>query len=160
MPNWCSNRVIISHDNAAAISKIAEAAGNNTLLNSIVPEPDNNEDWHSWRIGNWGTKWDVRDVTVLQTNENELFLDFLSAWSPPIEAFHALVEQGFKVDARYFEPGMCFTGIFTDVTGDEGFNIDEINPEWIKKNIPEELISEFALDDWAYQIQEENAEEQ
>jgi hypothetical protein len=46
--------------------------------------------------------------------ENEACCSFDSAWAPPIGLYKKLDELGYKVHASYFEPGMCFCGVWTD----------------------------------------------
>ncbi len=49
--------------------------------------------WYSWNLRNWGTKWDVRDVTMYEKNDTELSFGFDTAWSPPVTAIETLAEQ-------------------------------------------------------------------
>jgi hypothetical protein len=49
--------------------------------------------WYSWNLRNWGTKWDVRDVTTHEQSDTELSFGFDTAWSPPVTAIETLAEQ-------------------------------------------------------------------
>jgi len=67
--------------------------------------------WYNWRVANWGTKWDCYDLSIDQ-DEQELNLQFNTAWSPPEEICHALKEKYEDADIQWFydEPGMEFAG--------------------------------------------------
>ena len=40
------------------------------------------EDWYSWCVNNWGTKWGCYEISLGEHNENETYLNFTTAWSP------------------------------------------------------------------------------
>ena len=71
------------------------------------------DDWYSWNIRNWGTKWDVAlfddekyPETELIHEENEHIIYRLNtAWSPPIPALEKLSEQypELTIDLEYEE---------------------------------------------------------
>jgi len=46
--------------------------------------------WYYWRIDNWGTKWNSYDLYIDTNSNNELVVEFLTAWAPPREIFIAL----------------------------------------------------------------------
>ena len=76
------------------------------------PSTDVNDDrWYNWRVANWGTKWDCYDLSI-DEDEQELNLQFNTAWSPPEEICHALKEKFEDADIQWFydEPGMEFAG--------------------------------------------------
>ena len=67
--------------------------------------------WYNWRVANWGTKWDCYDLSIDQ-DEQELNLEFNTAWSPPEEICYALKRKFEDADIQWFydEPGMEFAG--------------------------------------------------
>ena len=71
----------------------------------------NDDRWYNWRVANWGTKWDCYDLTI-DEDEQELNLQFNTAWSPPEEICRALKEKFEDADIQWFydEPGMEFAG--------------------------------------------------
>ena len=76
------------------------------------PSTDKCDDrWYNWRVANWGTKWDCYDLSI-DEDEQELNLQFNTAWSPPEEICHALKEKFEDADIQWFydEPGMEFAG--------------------------------------------------
>ena len=129
MPNWCLNKLTVSHTDKTAMERFVNAYNKGSVCNEFIPEPkDIGDDWYMWRVNNWGTKWDVgADIgtekeeryglkaTVVDWNNGksiEANCSFDSAWSPPIEFYDKLVELGYDVHASYFEPGMTFCGIY------------------------------------------------
>lgn len=74
-----------------------------------------NDSWWDWRIQNWGTKWEITFDWVDEDGDDEVItLSFPSAWSPPVEAYKALLNhEGITgVDATYYEMGCSFAGKF------------------------------------------------
>lgn len=74
--------------------------------------------WYSWRIANWGTKWDVTESSIVKSYDSDddkvMVYRFNSAWSPPTPALSKISTMfptlSFKL--RYFEGGCGFKGIF------------------------------------------------
>lgn len=118
--------------------------------------------WYDFCVSRWGTKWDVDAYDTVeyddQHDKNGITFGFDSAWSPPTGVYEALVEQGFSVRAYYYEPGMCFAGIY-DENGDDCYDIGGYNSETIKEAIPEVLDSMFAISESMAEYEEENEEE-
>lgn len=102
-------------------------------------------DWYAFRVNEWGVKWDISSDDVdceLNKEDNSLTAWFQSAWSPPIEAYHNLIELGFDITAYYYEPGVGFCGSFED----------EYNTEYDVEDAPSDIddifgISESLVDD-------------
>ena len=46
--------------------------------------------------------------------DGQISVGFVSAWSPPIQAYDSMMEQGFSIKAYYFEPGCDFCGRYED----------------------------------------------
>jgi hypothetical protein len=112
-------------------------------LQEFIPcphDPDKSDDWYSWRINHWGTKWDIElcDVSISDDGK-ELSAHFDSAWSPPIEAYDALGAMGFKIEAIYAEPGAAFCGAY-DEEGDHCVSYPDFDNENWRDGVPEELV--------------------
>ena len=110
MPNWCDNTLTLSHD---------------------------------FQVRNWGTKWDVIDATAeLHNDDGELTISasFQTAWSPPLEVYKKLMDDGFELRAMYFEGGMCFAGIMSNE--EDSYYEDNLD------NIPDEIKDEFGIHDY------------
>lgn len=123
MPNWCMNKLTVSHNNPDMVDRFENAYNLGKACNEFVPMPTNiGNDWYDWCVVNWGTKWDIgADVGTDKEEryglkatrvDNEVSCSFDSAWAPPIGLYNALFELGYDVKATYWEPGMAFCGIW------------------------------------------------
>ena len=141
---------------------------------ALANEPTIREDaWWDWRVQNWGTKWDIdtKEVEPPQiTDEGKsLFCYFNTAWGPAIGIYDKLTEQGYQVEAYYFESGMAFCGKYTSKDGDQGTQItfpEDISKVDLNKLLKEkidpdvlenmDILSCYDCDDW--QLEEEEHE--
>jgi hypothetical protein len=147
MPNWCNNQLVVtgvSHriENFSQLEEFrAQSSDPQSLLvfSKLVPEPgkpdDADYDWYSWRVENWGSKWEP-DCQDRQEEEGALRYLFQTAWSPP-EAWVLKVSEMFpalEFEIEYDEPGMGYAGrsVFRGGTQIEEVEIDikEIYPDW------------------------------
>lgn len=122
MPNWCSNTARITapepviQELRARIEATQCPSGSVMpgILDLMVPEPrDIGDGWYDWRVANWGTKWEISHIDVLDESEPDAIeLGFESAWAPPLEAFRAWAERDGRVTYRidYIEEGVGFVG--------------------------------------------------
>ena len=78
------------------------------------PSTGHNDDrWYNWRCANWDTKWDAYDVQVDGGfDDDELTIEFNTAWNPPEAICTALREQYPKATVSWFydEPGCEIAG--------------------------------------------------
>lgn len=147
MPNWCSNSLFIRNDDTTKIDELEKhlsAGENQKLFDALIPRPaDQEENWYNWNIENWGTKWEANIIDWERTNENEIFVSFDSAWSPPITFYESLTSEGWFIEAQYYEPGCAFIGQFIDGI-DECYEYDISDLESIEA-LPEDLIEYAGL---------------
>ena len=157
MPHWCQNVVYIEA-RPAEIEEIVEAINNGIddegLLNYFRPEPKHEEteessmpSWWTWRVENWGTKWEVQAEIVSHSVEGGwINLRFDSAWSPPIDAlsFWCGQKEGRTCNLRYMEWGMMFCGEY-DSQGEHDYYDIPATVELAKQLIPTELDDEFGI---------------
>lgn len=144
MPNWCDNTVTLRHSDKSKIDALATVLKNNDderMLNHLRPNPSGEWDYN-WSVENWGTKWDITPIDWERNGDNEIWVSFESAWAPPTRLYEYLVDEGWKVDAIYNEPGMGYGGVFTTEDGDDYYEYDLSDPDQIE-NLPSDLI-EFA----------------
>ena len=170
MPNWCMNKLTVTHEDKTMIDRFEKAYRNDWTIETFYPTPrdpgdptmmmgegkamskdDNpNNNWYLWRLQNWGTKWDVgcQDGYGLEPTrvDNELSMTFDSAWSPPIGFYERLVALGFDVQASYFEPGMSFAGIWHNGAD------DSYEGNW--NDFPESLRDEFSMHEYYDSMEE------
>lgn len=119
MPNWCSNRAVITGPSPVIdeIKRILEDPEGD-LLNWMVPQPNfaGDSDWYMWRVNSWGTKWPLSDVYIDNAAEpDSIEFSFSTAWASPVEAFSRWAESDGRVQftLEYWEPGMAFAGRVT-----------------------------------------------
>ena len=159
MPNWCMNNLTVSHSDKAMVQKFADAYNTGAVCEQFIPKPPE-EDWYSWNISNWGTKWDFGkseydDLTIVLTTIHEDGYKYevnvrpSTAWSPPLDFYNHLVKLGYGVHASYFEPGMGFCGIYND--GHDNY-VDYGND---KDSIPVGVWNDFGLDGFFEMMEEE-----
>lgn len=179
MPNWCNNVVEITHEDPAMIERVRKAFNEGALLQEFIPVPKElkeavadftvNEalvekfgysNWYDFCVNEWGTKWDIgANGYMAEDNSNGLSLTFDSAWSPPIGAYEKLVELGFEIRAYYYEPGMCFAGIWEDGY-DDFYEYSNMDSTEAKETLPEALDEMFCITESMAEWEEENAEEE
>jgi len=159
MPNWCNNNIEMTgpveklkpiYENALAEG---ETAG---FLNGIVPMPvelngteglGDGPNWYSWRVDNWGTKWEV-DTEGLEFEDHgdgtaTISGWFDSAWAPPVNCFETYGQANPDVDIQldYHETGMQFVGRFTS---NEGLTEDDcVEYEGPSSKIVEQVGSDY-----------------
>ena len=104
--------------------------------------------WYDFCVAKWGTKWDVDAYDTVeyddQHDKHGITFGFDSAWSPPVGVYEALVEQGFTVKAYYYEPGMCYAGIWED-GNDDYYEFSNMDSEQVAEDLPAELDEMFAI---------------
>ena len=122
MPNWTMNDVTFESD-SSTISDIKSAFETNNPFQTLRPCPqdlldtDNvfggteeeikireeryaankaawgHANWYTWRLENWGTKWDAVDFDITEQEPDRLGVKFDTAWGAPIELFIYLSSQ-------------------------------------------------------------------
>ena len=189
MPNWCNNSVEIYHEDPAMIERVRTAFNDGRLLAEFIPipqslkivagcvgDPDEQKkleedtarnkevhgygNWYDYCVNEWGTKWDVgADGNPAQDIPGGLMLGFESAWAPPCAAYDKLTEQGFRIRAMYFEPGMAFAGIWEDGI-DDFYEYGGLDSAGIAEELPVELDEAFGISEDVAQWEAENAEDE
>ena len=189
MPNWCNNSVEIYHEDPNMIERVRTAFNDGRLLAEFIPipqslrivagcvgDPDEQKkleedtarnkevhgygNWYDYCVNEWGTKWDVgADGNPAQDIPGGLMLGFESAWAPPCGAYEKLTEQGFRIRAMYFEPGMAFAGVWEDGF-DDYYEYGGMSSTEIAETLPAELDEAFCISEDVAQWEAENAEEE
>ena len=134
MPNWCNNSINISGSTETIKTLWDEANKEGSgLLNAMKPMPkelegttspspregtpqplvDGYDNWYSWRVDNWGTKWEVGEVDYYDADDDGYVQwEFCTAWGPPEGACEKLRELFPDVSISWFydEPGCELAG--------------------------------------------------
>jgi hypothetical protein len=122
MPNWCENTLEVWGDEKELKEfKEKTIKGSEFIMGELLPLPEDQKDnWYDWNVANYGTKWDEMDIYHLTEDEEQLQVQFSSAWSPPCEFIQNIYKKfpnlSFKL--KYDEPGMGFFGVTTAGDGD------------------------------------------
>jgi hypothetical protein len=173
MPNWCNNSVTFTHSDPEQIARVVKAYNDERLFDEFLPCPPElreetavGEDfvkrdeerttalyekygfssWYDWQVAHWGTKWDVNTYVKLDDLPDAatcVSLGFDTAWSPPIEFYQHMEEQGFHIEAFYYESGMAFCGVYEDGS-DDSFEITG-DSDWVEKHIPRRIDEAFSI---------------
>lgn len=116
--------------------------------------------WYDYCVNEWGTKWDVGEqgCSDIHPSGTQLHTYFDSAWSPPINAYEKLVELGFTVGAMYYEPGMCYAGIWEDGV-DDYYDLSNMSSSDVEAGLPSDLDEAFGISESIREYEEENQED-
>jgi hypothetical protein len=162
MPNWCTNSLFIRNEDKTKVDALEQQLlkkEDQQLFAALIPRPaDQEENWYNWNLENWGTKWEAGIIDWERTNDNEIFVSFDSAWSPPIAFYENVTQQGWYIEAQYYEPGMGYIGQFIDGF-DESYEYDISDLETIEA-LPEDLVEFAGLREEHEYWKEYNEEEQ
>ena len=160
MPNWCSNTLILTHEDPEQIARAVAGFKNGRLLDELVPMPTSTRDsdgWYDWAVNNWGTKWDVGgdhyDPEISNDGHTVTF-NFDSAWSPPLAAYEAMLDLGFDVEGMYYESGMAYAGIWSNGS-DDCYDLSEMNSQEVEDTLPEVLNECFAISEMMSDYEDE-----
>ena len=164
MPNWCSNTINIEGpaDKIRALWESAHSKQDAGLLEAMVPQGE----WDYDRaVASWGTKWDIslEGLEFIDNGQGRAMITGWadSAWAPPVEAFQTYANKNDDVnmELKYFEPGMCFVGVWDNAGGaayyEDVSSLLETTEE--EDAVLYSLLEDFAVADW-YETDEEEVE--
>ena len=147
MPNHCYQQVHIEgprdvvqylYHSLSENGRFCDVVSPMPLKTYLLPDVDETEKygfetktpaWYYWRLGFWGTKWDVCEVEIVEelTGDQGLIADKFydgarswfafrcwTAWGPPIPIWKKLHNMGIRINAEYQDEGMDFEGSFID----------------------------------------------
>lgn len=151
MPNWCNNYVTLTgpkekiDELIIELKKSDERDEQYEILNKLRPRPaEQEENWYDWNVNNWGTKWDINVAGYEIVDETTVTISFDSAWSPPISLYEYLQENGWTVDAFYYEPGMAYCGHYYD-GDDEYIEYGGMSADEAEEIIPQDIDEMFCI---------------
>ena len=118
MANECMNYITIKGDNELlkifADSYLKKEDNENYGLdfNIIAPIPKDCENDYTFRIDNWGNKWDGTHGYVDFWSDDEIYIDVSTAWGPCDQITYKLISlcPGLYFYHEYYESGEGFVG--------------------------------------------------
>lgn len=168
MPNWCTNSLEVSGNDLQLFVEDVKGKEEEFSFASLIPIPAcegmnkselekiltknqfnycefNDKDeayWYDFCIKNWGTKWDVKDVSV-DVDEESANYDFDTAWSPP-ENWLITISQRYDChfELTSYEEGNDF---WMHLKIEDGKITDHTTLSMMEK-VEEELRSQKAFD--------------
>ncbi len=189
MPNWCNNFVSIrgpkeslqklkeAYDNQEFCNAVIPVPEDLKIVAGSVGDPVEQAkleadtrrnievygygNWYDFCVNRWGTKWDIGgDGGADLDDDGEcLTMSFDSAWSPPTGIYEALTEQGYTVEAYYYESGMAFCGVYNSEYGDDCYDISNMSVDEIVDTIPAELDDCMGITEGIREYEAENEED-
>jgi hypothetical protein len=174
MANWVENRVEITGERAKEVVKCLLAKGFGCAierpkeLEQVKMNTENKEmiekygynDWYSWSIANWGTKWNIgpEDIIVEVLTDSLAVLEFDTAWSEPLQAMVAIAKK-FKVNIEMVSIEEISYSAAKYLIGDDGAVVTIVEVEDFYDKIFfegwKEILGTEGIIDYLY-----NAEEQ
>lgn len=166
MPNWCYNEImVIGHPNdIKRISNIIENLNkeDNILFQSLIGLPEGtdiekyNKDWYEINLKWFGTKRDVGFDFAKEIEEDYIFFEGETAWSPPKNFCIELSKlYNVYVEMYFEEPGLDFCGkCWIDSEGGcseeiygyhEGIYLFEGFQDWYEREW--EIMSDWLVDE-------------
>ena len=154
MPNHCYQTVDIKGDAMLVTELYTALTEQDRFCDFVLPMPiemREGDKWYDWRRENWGTKWDLCQVTIIETDgiDKEYFnkrnrlagfsFKCWTAWREPLPVWEKLTEMGICVTAYYLEEGGFFCGIYEDGEITEARSLDGELGQIVIKNIGYEI---------------------
>ena len=113
MPNHVKNVLKVT-GNEKEINKLMDFVSNDEspfTFEKINPTPSEDQtpdeykespipSWYNWRCINWGTKWDAYEIDVDSHGRDEVYFNFLTAWSPPVPVLLTLSKKFKSLEFR------------------------------------------------------------
>jgi len=141
MPNHIANVVTISGEKQDLQNLIQKVKGEEKSfsLASFFPMPTEETDAYHWNIKNWGTKWDVYQVSQIFETDVIQF-SFQTAWSTPSFALMKLSklfpntaitcefaddDMGYNVGLYTIQNGMIIEENFPDFGSPQAYQLSE-----------------------------------
>ena len=174
MPNYCTNKLIITHDDRNKLKDLYRISAED-FFTFVCPPPvelcnqETLEDSHynleefgadnlqDWKIRNWGTASSAimyLDDRYLSQNCSYLVISFDTHWHPPIGIYKALGSLGYRVKAYYWERDygqFCGSFIYGEL---EHFNYSKGDVD-----IPPDINAMFPIKEYVEYMENPNVPE-
>lgn len=109
------------------------------------------EDWYKWSLNNWGTKWNATHTYIDVMEDEELIVNFDTAWSPPIDFFHKIIPMYPELRFEWIigEESQAFCGKFIAENGE--FIFDEAGEYLYEDENGKKVIYDSSKQCWKYE---------
>lgn len=114
---------------AVGTKKVIDSSGNSILKNvndknqteeefiihnNYLIDKYEYDNWYDWAYANWGCKWDIDIIDILEESDTKLSINYDTAWNPNYQfiEFLGLQFPNLKFELEYYEPGNSFAGKF------------------------------------------------
>lgn len=117
---------ILDRDDPRRVNK---SMTSDQLLDALAKKEGTMPDWWHWRVNNWGTKWSVADVDLVE-KKGFIVYSFDTAWSPPEPVLCRLSEMfpDANILLSFYEPGCIGRGSITykggEIVNQTGVGVD------------------------------------
>lgn len=159
MPNWCDNTLNISNSDKSKIDELEAELRKSEQTELFQHLRPYDGDWdYGWCCENWGCKWDARIIDWERLEDNLIVVYFETAWAPPIALYDYLTEEGWNIEAFYYEPGMCFAGMYSE-GNDDCYEYSDLSADEIEEQFPHELNDMYCISERQREWEEENEDD-
>lgn len=169
--SMCRNILTLKHHDLMLIERAVLVFRNGGVLQTFCPVPQELIDSSSnsraaretnftkfgyysaddFRQAEWGTKTDILCTDTSQghiiVQAGDLFtitLKFDTQWSPPIEGYAKLAEQGFEIAAMFYDPEAEFCGEYSTADGETLIEL-EGDSGWARHHVPAHIDRAFSI---------------
>jgi hypothetical protein len=99
--------------------RVNKSLTSDQLLDALSKKEGVMPDWWHWRVNNWGTKWSVVDVDLVE-KKGCIVYSFDTAWAPPEPVLTRLSEMfpDANILLSFYEPGCIGRGSVTYKDGE------------------------------------------
>ena len=189
MPNWCSNNLVLTHDDPAMITRAFDALERGEFLEEFIPVPQqlkivagcvsdeaeqakleadtkrNQEElgygnWYDYCVGEWGTKWDIGEQGASDIH-------------PGGKMLHTFFDSAWSPPVNAYEKlvelgfgveAMYYEGGMAYAGQwsdgrDEYYDLSGMNSADVIDSIPSELDECFGISECMQEYESENREE-
>jgi hypothetical protein len=108
-PEGMNKVTFIMNDLKESLTEEEHAEGLQAIENI---EKYGHQDWYSWKIQNWGTKWGAYHLHIQDVTDDIFICEYDTAWSPATPIFDRLHEMypQLRFEQKVLDEGMGFGG--------------------------------------------------
>ena len=133
--NKCCNQVKFTTCDVNLLNALNNSLKNNDyeIFNLLCPRPSTEElsedHWNQkildWNQNAWGTKCEPKIISYHRNDEATITIEFDTAATPPLKLYTFLVEEGWNIDAIYYENYKGICGSFKNEQGNISYQYNK-----------------------------------